>query len=71
MTAHQRAVALFVQHGPMSAKDFAPTMWPTVWKYCESPVRFCTEAGYFLAEMRRLGMLRRNGQRKYYAWRAP
>jgi len=71
MTAHQKAVALFIKRGPMSAKDFAPAMWPVAWRHCESEIRFLSETGYFLAEMRRRGWLRQNGQRQYYAWEEP
>jgi len=66
MTAYQRAVALFAERGPMNSHEFAPIMWPIAWKYCESKNRFFTETGYFLTDMKRRGLLRRNGQRQYY-----
>ena len=66
MTAHQRAVAVLMKHGPMRTQDFAVIMWPTAWRHCENKIRFCTETGYFLAKMERRGLIRKNGSREYY-----
>lgn len=70
MTAHQKAVALLMQHGPMNSHEFARAMWPTRAKR-ESPTILYIDAGRFLTEMKKRGLVRRNGQREYYVRRMP
>lgn len=68
MTAHQKALALLHERGPMNSQDFALVMWPTRAKY-ESPTMLHTDAGKFLTGMLKRELVHRNGQREYYVRR--
>jgi len=62
MTAYQKAINLLREHGPMNAATFAVLMWPRV----SSQTDISVKAGEFLTEMRRRGLIQKNGWGKYY-----